>query len=149
MWKYILIILPIFFSCATKKVIVSNDKEDIKKDSIVVEKKDSSFVQQNAITVKEDSEEIEVTPIDTSKPVVIGTTPYFNAVVKIKKKQKKLVDSSKTVVNKTEEKKTEVKVEEKRKSKNKSVDKKTNLLNLWWLLLIPVVIWFVRYRLLK
>lgn len=143
MWKYVAVISLLFVSCATKKAVVTNT--EVKIDSVVVEKKDSVAVQQNAIVVKEDSYEIVVTPIDTTKPIIIGEQPYFNATIKIKKVSKSMVDSSRTVVTKSEDKKTEVKKEEKKKERK--VDKKR--FNLWWLLLIPLAILVIRRYLLK
>lgn len=137
------------FSCATRKVAVSKIKEETKIDSVVTEKKDSVAVQQNAVSIKEDIHEIEVVPIDTTKPMVIGDKQYVNAVVRIKKTKRAVVDSSKTVVVKAEEKKAEVKKQEQKKSFVKSVDKKPSYMFLWWLLLIPVGVWLVRRYLLK
>lgn len=143
MWKYLAVISLLLFSCATKKAAIS--KVDTKVDSVFVEKKDSVAVQQNAIVVKEDSYEIVVTPIDTTKPIIIGEKPYFNATVKIKKVSKSMVDSSRTVIAKSEERKAEVKKEEKK------VERKVNKkrINLWWLLLIPLAVLVIRRYLLK
>lgn len=151
MWRYFVLILAsvFLFSCATRKVAVSKIKEETKIDSVVTEKKDSTAIQQNAVSIKEDIHEIEVTPIDTTKPMIIGDKQYVNAVVKIKKTKRAIVDSSKTVVVKAEEKKAEVKKEEQKKSFVKSVDKKPSYMFLWWLLLIPVGVWLVRRYLLK
>ena len=143
MWKYVAVISLFLFSCATKKAAIS--KIDTKIDSVVVEKKDSVAVQQNAIVVKEDSYEIVVAPIDTTKPIIIGEKPYFNATVKIKKVSKSMVDSSKMVVVKSEEKKAEVKKGEKKKERK--VNKKR--FNLWWLLLIPLSVLVIRRYLIK
>jgi len=65
------------FSCSTKKVAVSKNEVETITDSVVVEKKDSVAVQQNAISIKEDIDEIEVVPIDNTKPIVIGWQRVF------------------------------------------------------------------------
>lgn len=136
-------------SCVTRKVAISKSQVETKVDSVVVEKKDSVAVQQNAISIKEDIEEVEIVPLDTTKPMVIGGKEYKNATVKIKKKKKEVVDTTKTVVVKSEQKQTEVKKEEKKKEFVKSVDKRPSYFNLWWLLLIPLGVWLVRRYLLK
>ncbi len=137
------------FSCATRKVAISKAVVETRTDSVVVEKKDSVAVQQNAISIKEDIEEIEIVPLDTTKPMVIGGKEYVNATVKIKKKKREVIDTTKTTVVKSEHKQTEVKKDEKKETFVKSVDKRPSYFNLWWLLLIPLLAWLVRRYLIK
>lgn len=145
MGKYIILALfaPLLFSCAARKVAVTNTKIETYTDSIVVEKKDSVSVQQNAIVLTDSSEEVELTPIDTAKPIIIGETKYFNAKVKIKKARRHLVDSSKIVVVQSNEKQLSVKKEVKSKVFDKKVEKKANILFYVWLMLIPICLWLI------
>lgn len=133
------------FSCSTKKVAISKSVVETKVDSVVVEKKDSVAFQQNAINIKEDIYEIEVVPIDNTKPIVIGGKEYFNAAVKIKKTKREVVDSTKIAVAVSDYKQTEVSKEESKETYEKSLDKKPSLLNMAWLLLIPIVILSIRF----
>ena len=133
------------FSCSTKKVAISKSVVETKVDSVVVEKKDSVAFQQNAINIKEDIYEIEVVPIDNTKPIVIGGKEYFNAAVKIKKTKREVVDSTKIAVAVSDYKQTEVSKEESKETYEKSVDKKPSALNMAWLLLIPIVILSIRF----
>ena len=103
-------------------------------DSVVVEKKDSVAVQQNAISIKEDIDEIEIVPIDASKPLIIGGKEYFNAAVKIKKTKREVVDSTKTTVAVSNYKQTEVSKEESKETYSKSLEKKSNNSVYFWLL---------------
>ncbi len=137
------------FSCSTKKVAISKSVVDTRTDSVVVQKKDSVVFQQNAISIKEDINEIEIVPIDSTKPVVIEGREYFNATVKIKKNKREVVDTTKTSVAVIEHKQSEVIKEETKQDYEKSVDKKPSLLNMAWLLLIPVVIISIRFFLKK
>jgi hypothetical protein len=145
MGKYIILALfvPLLFSCAARKVAVTKTQTETYTDSVVVEKKDSVSVQQNAIIIIDSSEEVEVTPIDTAKPIIIGETKYFNAKVKIKKARRYLVDSSKIVVVQSNEKQLSVKKEVKQKVFDKKVDKKANILFYVWLMLIPICLWLI------
>lgn len=145
MGKYLALVLviPLLFSCAARKVAVSKTQTQTYTDSVVVEKKDSVSVQQNAIVVVDSTEEIEVTPIDTTKPIVIGETKYFNAKVKVRKIRKRTTDSSTIVVAKSSEKQIGVKKEVKQKTFDKKVEKKANYLFYLWLLLIPIVLWLI------
>lgn len=133
------------FSCSTKKVAISKNAVETITDSVVVEKKDSVAVQQNAISIKEDIDEIQVVPIDNTKPIVIGGKEYFNAAVKIKNTKRDVVDTTKTTVAVADYNQTEVSKEESKETYEKSVDKKPSLLNMAWLLLIPIVILSIRF----
>ena len=133
------------FSCSTKKVAISKSVVDTHTDSVVVQKKDSVVFQQNAISIKEDINEIEIVPIDSTKPVVIEGREYFNATVKIKKNKREVVDSTKTAVAVSDYKQTEVNKEESKETYEKSLDMKPSALNMAWLLLIPIVILSIRF----
>jgi len=135
----------VVFSCSTKKVAVSKSLVETKVDSVVVDKKDSVVFQQNAISIKEDIDEIEIVPIDTLKPVVIGGKEYLNAKLRIKKIKRNVVDSTKTTVAVSDYRQTEVSKEESTETYDKSIDKKPSALNMAWLLLIPIVILSIRF----
>jgi len=135
----------VVFSCSTKKTAVSKSLVETKVDSVVVDKKDSVVFKQNAISIKEDIDEIEIVPIDTLKPVVIGGKEYLNAKLRIKKIKRDVVDSTKTTVAVSDYRQTEVSKEENTETYDKSVDKKPSALNMAWLLLIPIVILSIRF----
>jgi hypothetical protein len=135
----------VVFSCSTKKTAVSKSLVETKVDSVVVDKKDSVVFQQNAISIKEDIDEIEIVPIDTLKPVVIGGKEYLNAKLRIKKIKRNVVDSTKTTVAVSDYRQTEVSKEESTETYDKSIDKKPSALNMAWLLLIPIVILSIRF----
>jgi hypothetical protein len=145
MAKHLTLVLLSFllFSCASRKVAVIKTQVETHIDSTAVEKKDSVSVQQNAISIKEDIDEIEIVPIDTAKPLVIDGKQYFNATVRLKKTRRHIVDSSKSTVSKSIENKVSVKKEIKAKGFEKKVDKKANYLFYLWLLLIPISLWFI------
>ena len=133
------------FSCSTKKVAISKSVVETKVDSVVVQKKDSVAFQQNDINIKEDIYEIDVVPIDNTKPIVIEGKEYFNAAVKIKNTKREVVDSTKIAVAVSDYKQTEVSKEESKETYEKSLDNKPSLLNMAWLLLIPIVILSIRF----
>ena len=143
MAKHLILILLNFllFSCASRKVAVTKTQVETHIDSTVVEKKDSVSVQQNAISIKEDIDEIEIVPIDTAKPLVIDGKQYFNATVRLKKTRRHIVDSSKSTVSKSIENKVSVKKDINAKGFEKKVDKKANYFVYLWLLLIPIGYW--------
>ena len=146
MAKHLILILLSFllFSCASRKVMVTNTKVETHIDSTAVEKKDSVSVQQNAISIKEDIDEIEIVPIDTAKPLIIDGKQYFNATVRLKKTRRHVVDSSKSTVSKSIENKISVKKDIKAKGFEKKVDKKANYFVYLWIILILLALWFAR-----
>lgn len=142
----LLFLSSLLFSCATRKVATTKSVVETKTDSIVVEKKDSVSVQQNAISIKESVSEIEITPIDTAKPLVIDGKQYFNAAIRFKKTNREVVDTTKTVVAKTEQKSIEVKKEEQKKSVDKKIEKTSpSFIWLWLLLIAAAAVAVIRY----
>ncbi len=134
------------FSCATRKVAMTKSVVETKTDSVVVEKKDSVSVQQNAISIKESIDEFEIVPIDTAKPLIIEGKKYFNAAIRLKKTNRQVVDTTKIVVAKSEERTIEVKKEETRKEVDKKVEKKSStFIWLWILLIVAAAVAVLRY----
>ncbi|MEN9389318.1 MAG: hypothetical protein RLY61_402 [Candidatus Parcubacteria bacterium] len=138
------LVIPLLLSCAARKVAVTKTQTENHIDSVVVEKKDSVSVKQNAIVITDSTEEFEVTPIDTAKPIIIGETKYFNAKVRLKKTRRHVVDSSKTIVSRSSENKISVKKDTKSKNFEKKVDKKSNYFVFLWVLLILLLLWLAR-----
>jgi hypothetical protein len=119
---------------------------ETKTDSVVVEKKNSVSVQQNAISIKESIDEFEIVPIDTAKPLIIEGKKYFNAAIRLKKTNREVVDTTKIVVAKSEERTIEVKKEEEKKSVDKKVEKKSfTFIWLWILLIVSAAVAVLRY----
>jgi hypothetical protein len=134
------------FSCATRKVAMTKSVVETKTDSVVVEKKNSVSVQQNAISIKESIDEFEIVPIDTAKPLIIEGKKYFNAAIRLKKTNREVVDTTKIVVAKSEERTIEVKKEEEKKSVDKKVEKKSfTFIWLWILLIVAAAVAVLRY----
>lgn len=129
----------LIFSCSTKKLSKIKSVVDTKIDSVVVEKKESVAVTQNAISTKEIIDELEIVPIDTAKPLVIDGKKYFNATVRFKKTNRQVIDTTKVVFTQAENKVIEVKKEGTRKDLDKKL-KKTSPSFIWvWIVLIVVI----------
>jgi len=145
MGKYLALLLvsSLLFSCAARKIAVTKTQVETYIDSTAVEKKDSVSVQQNAISIKEDIDEVEIVPIDTAKPLIIDGKQYFNATVRLKKTRRQVVDTSKVTISKSIENTISVKKDVKEKVFDKKVDKKANYLFYFWLLLIPICLWLI------
>lgn len=137
MQKYSLIlILLILFACQTKKQ-VSKNSNVIKTDSLVIDKKESVSVTQNAISITEDIDEFKIIPIDDTKPLIIEGKEYFNATIKIKKVNRQVIDTTRVEELVNEEKTIEVKKIEKIKEVEKKVERSSS--NFILLLIILII----------
>ncbi len=144
-------------SCASRKVDIN--KTDIKKDSIVntevkvitIENKiktDSTNIATNI-----DSSEITITPIDSSKVIVVDGKNYKNVVLKIKKTKANTLYINNKKESETKHKDstatTKIEVKEQSTTKTKTIDKKANYWVLfYWLILILILylLWRNRQR---
>lgn len=149
MGKYIILLSFLLASCASRKVSVSKSEVKYTTDSTVIEQKDSVVYEQKALYITETADEIELTPIDTAKPIQVNSVKYFNAKVKIKKNKKVLVDTTKTVSSNVSINSVAYKKQFKEDKVDKQVDKKANYFIYLWLLIIPVLVWIGKKFLLK
>ena len=151
MKKIILLLILVLTSCASRKVHI--DKIDIKKDSIVETKIKVTTIETkekidstNIHTVIDDSE-ITITPIDSSKAIMVDGKSYKNVVLKIKKtktntlysnKKKESENKHKDSIGTVKAQKTERVV-----GKKKDVDKKANYWIWIWLILLILILYLL------
>lgn len=145
------VLVSLTSSCASRKVIV--DKTDIKKDSIVetkvkvivteTEKKSDS----TNIFITNENSELTITPIDTTKEIIVNGVSYKNVILNVKKNKTNVSYSNKNKASYTKSKdststnkivKTEV-----IKTKQKKIDKKQN----YWVLILPMLLLIILYLL--
>jgi hypothetical protein len=131
---FLILLIVFFYSCSTKKSVTSKDTTEIKTDSTYKEKKDSVSVQQNFVVIKEKLFEIQVDPVDISKPIIIDGVKYENASLKIKKSDKSIVDSTKTIVLESSEQNVELEKKISIEKFDRSIKKKSNNSVYFWLL---------------
>jgi ATP-dependent Zn protease len=160
MKKIIFIIVILLTSCSSRKVLV--DKTDIKKDSIaetkvVVTKIDTTNkTDSTKVIINTDSSEVTITPIDSSKTIIVDGKSYKNVVLKIKKNKSNTIytnnkkESNIKRIDSAATSKTETK--EHKVAKTKIIDKEQNYWFLfWWILLILIIylLWRNKQRLLN
>lgn len=139
----LLLILVIFASCGTRKVQKSSIKEDTKTEQATTEKKDITSNKEINTVINDESNEIEVTPIDTSKVLIIGGKTFKNAKIKIIHKKINTTIAKKETVQDLSTKQTKSLNVSKSQSNTKVVERKSNpFLPLLWLL-IPASIYLV------
>ena len=134
----------LFFSCASRKVAIV--KENIKTtiDSTAIVKTDSTSNVNNNVYISENTEEFEIKPLDTTKAFIYNGKSYFNAILKHKKSNKLLVDTSKKIVSKNVLKQVSKNKQETKSIKNKNIDKKTNYWTYLLILIIPIGMYIYR-----
>lgn len=160
MKKIIFIILIALTSCSSRKVLV--DKTDIKKDSIVETKTTVTKIDttnktdSTKVIINTDNSEITITPIDSSKTIIVDGKNYKNVVLKIKRNKSNTLytnnkkESSIKRIDSTAV--STVKTKEHQVGKTKIIDKEQNYWSLfWWILLILIIylLWRNKQRLLS
>lgn len=139
-----LVALSIFaYSCSSKKLIASKDISKEKVDSTYTEKKDSTAFVQKGVTVTEKFFEIQIEPVDVSKPIIVDGVKYENASLKIKKVDKSIVDTTKTVFSEVVEKDIQLEKETVEKKFDKALEKKSSNYLYFWLLAGLVFLYLV------
>lgn len=134
----------LLFSCASRKVAIVKEETKTKTDSVAITKTDSTSIINKNVYFTENTTELEIKPLNDSLPIVIDGTSYFNAVLKYKKQNKVLVDTSKIIVSKNVLKQVSKSKAETKSIKNKTIDKKANYWIYLWLLLIPIGMYLYR-----
>jgi hypothetical protein len=134
----------LFFSCASRKVDVSKIETKTNTDSTAITKIDSTSITNNNIKSTENYSELEIKPLNDTLPIVIDGTSYFNVVLKYKKHNKVIVDTSTKKVSKNVLKQVSKSKQETKNIKEKHIDKKANYFVYLWLLLIPIGMYIYR-----
>ena len=134
----------LLFSCASRKVAILKEETKTKIDSTSVVRIDSTSTINNNIKIFENISELEIKPLNDSLPIVIDGTSYFNVVLKYKKQNKVIVDTSTKKVSKNVLKQVSKSKQETKNIKEKTIDKKANYFVYLWLLLIPIGMYIYR-----
>jgi len=150
--KYIILLL-LLVSCGSRKVNKSDTTEAVKQ---LIETK---MVDTSSTTINTDlntrvldtssSSEIEITPLDTTKPFIYNNKVFKNAILRIKKHKnnistqttEKVSEKRHNAVTTTSKDKTQAKIN----VVKKDIDKKESLLSYWWILLL-IAIGYIAYR---
>lgn len=132
-WKNAIIfilLLVIGCSCSTRKVQIEKVKEETKTEQ--TNDIDTKIIETN------ESQEIEITPIDTAKVLIIDGKIYKNAKVRFVNKKAKI----ETVIKD----KTKSVTATKKQTKAKATERKS--ISFMWLLLllIPIIYFYVKSK---
>ena len=138
-------LIVLLCSCGTRKVQKSIVKEDTKTEQATTEKKDITSNKETNTVINDESNEIEVTPIDTSKALIINGKTFKNAKVKIIHKKINTTIAEKATVKDLSKYETKAITTVKKQEVKRNVERKSS--NLWFLLwlLIPIGLYLL-YR---
>ncbi|MFY8170572.1 MAG: hypothetical protein ACOVK2_05600 [Candidatus Fonsibacter sp.] len=144
--RFILITLIFALSgCASRKTDRKEEKQKIDFTEQISE--DTKTDSQTTTKVVDTStiDEIEIVPIDSTKPVVINGKTYLNAKIKhVKRKNNITTDKVEKVAKKQRKQaKRELKVES--SNKEKQTERKSGF-SWWWLLFLIIPIVYLKYK---
>ena len=144
--KLILLSL-LLISCGSRKVnkSVIENKEQTKTEIVVVDKTETKTNTEISTTTIDTSQtsEIEITPVDNTKPINVNGKTYFNAKITLKKKKSGVVVKSNEKVAKIERNDVKTNVATKSKASVKVADKKVDRNNTFVTIGLIVVIGIV------
>lgn len=147
MLRYSLIFLfALLASCGARKVDIAKNDTKITIDSSSAVKKEEIVAIKNNIVVNTDTDEMEVIPVDSVRPMIINGKTYFNAKIKYKKTKTNRIDlSDKKVV-----KKEDMKVIKTNKTKNllfkKDIDRKESYFSYLWIIILLLLLCYYGYK---
>ena len=143
MKKFILYIavFALITSCASRKVSIDKVDSVVKTDSVSVTKQETVTTQDNNVSIVTNTDELEITPIDTTKAIEVDGKKYKNVKIRYKKTKIVLVDTTKIKVSEKVLNEVKVKKDVSVKTFKKDIDKKANYtIYFWWLLVILLVV---------
>lgn len=148
----ILFLFVLLSSCGTRKVAIVKEDTKITTDSTAIVKTDSISTIKNNISIVENSTEIEICPLFDTIPMIVNGITYKNAILRYKKHNKVLTDTSSKIVSKNVLKRVSKHKKETKNTKEKVIDKKAGVSAYWgWLLIIIILIliFYLKEKLLK
>ena len=146
--KILILCFLILTSCGARKVNIDKVDSVVKTDSVVVTKQELVVTQDNNVSVVTDTDELEISPVSDTIPMVVNGITYKNVKLRYKKTKKVLVDETKIKVSEKVLIKANVKKAVEIKTFKKDIDKKANYtIYFWWLLiLLLIVLGFYTYK---
>ena len=146
------IILALFFaifftSCGSRKVQKSETKETEKTEVKTEEKTETKLTDNTKIVDSSTSDEIEISPVSDTIPMVVNGITYKNAKIRRKKTKNNISIAKDVKVQHNEEKRALMTVKRDLIIERKVIDRKQSFWwLLWFLLLIPAYYLWRNYK---
>jgi response regulator RpfG family c-di-GMP phosphodiesterase len=143
--KHLFILVSlVIVGCASRKVDVDIKKKDSTTVQITKEitTKKTDSTSNNVIIDKSETDELIITPIDSTKEIVVNGKKYFNAILKYKKVRNNTYNTNKVKVSKIEDKavKTNNRTTLKTKNKTKKIETNNTIIYISLLLLFILLL---------
>jgi hypothetical protein len=132
-------------SCASRKVDRKEEKQKIDFTENVTEETKTDSQTTTKVIDTSTIDEIEIIPIDSTKPVVINGKTFLNAKIKhVKRKYNITTDKvEKVAENQRKQAKRELKIDN--SNKEKQTERKSGF-SWWWLLFLLIPIAYLKYK---
>lgn len=134
----------LLIGCASRKVNKSEVKEEVKTEQTVKEEVRTESNTNTTIVDTSETTEIEIVPIDITKPIEVNGKRYVNARLKLSKKKNAITTNSYEKVSQIAKKEGKTKYNKVVEVKQKQTEAKTPF-NWWWIILVVGVAIFI-YR---
>lgn len=148
-----LIILSLIFtifgtSCASRKVNKSEVTEETKTEQTVKEEVKTDSNTNTTIIDTSETTEIEIVPIDNTKPIEVNGKRYVNARLKLSKKKNAITTNSSEKVSQIAKKEGKTKYNKVVEVKQKQTEAKRPF-NWWWIILVIGVAYLIYKKFLR
>jgi preprotein translocase subunit SecF len=144
-WFIFLAILLAMTSCSARKVAKSETKEETKQTEVVTETVNQTTNENTKIVDSSEIDEIEVTPIDSTKEMVIDGKRYFNVKIKKVRRKNNIVVDKVKIVDYNAKKDAKKVVEQTKQTEVKQTEKEAVIKWWWWIILIIILYLFFKY----
>ena len=140
----VFILIFLLMGCSSRKVNKSEVKEETKTEQTVKEEVKTDSNINTTIVDTSETTEIEIVPIDNSKPIEVNGKKYVNARLKLSKKKNAITTNSNEKVSQIEKKEVNAKSNKVIEVKQKQTEAKRPFS--WWWIILVVAIGYLIYK---
>ena len=134
----------LLIGCASRKVNKSEVKEEVKVEQTVKEETTTNTDTNTKIVDTSETTEIEIVPIDNSKPIEYNGHKVINGTLKLSKKKNGITTNSNEKVSQIAKKEGKTKSNKVVEVKKKQTEAKRPFS--WWLIILVVGVTIFIYR---
>lgn len=138
----------LLIGCASRKVNKSEVKEEIKTEQTVKEKTTTNTDTNTKIVDTSETTEIEIVPIDNTKPIEYNGHKVINGTLKLSKKKNAITTNSNEKVSQIAKKEGKTKSNKVVEFKQKQTEAKRPF-NWWWIILVVGVGYLIYKKFLR
>lgn len=144
----VFMLIFLLMGCSSRKVNKSEVKEEVETEQTVKEEVKTDSNTNTTIVDTSETTEIEIVPIDNSKPIEVNGKRYVNARLKLSKRKNAITTNSNEKVSQIEKKEGKTKSNKVVEVKQKQTEAKRPF-SWWWLILVVGVAYIIYRKFLK